>query len=133
MLISRKNNFNIYLFLALYFIINLFYLDSFPFVHADESWLASLSRAVIEKKSFSAVEDFFILTDRHPHALKMLFHTLQIPFLNISFSIKSVRILSVLFSVINLYFFYLLLKKNIKSKKIIFFFLIHVKILWRYN
>ena len=119
MLITKKINHNIFLFFAFYFVINLFYLDSFPFVHADESWLASLSRAIIEEKSFAAVEDFFILTERHPHALKILFHSLQIPFVKNSFSIISVRIISVFFSVINIYFFYLLLKKNIKSKKIV--------------
>ena len=100
------------------------FLDSFPFVHADEGWLFSLTRTIIEEKKINATEDFFVLTERHPHAVKTVFHILQIPFVLASFSIYSARILSILFSVINLYFFYLLLKKNIKNNYIVIFILL---------
>ncbi len=111
-------------FILIYFVLNMFLLDSFPFVHADEAWLASLTRAVINEKSFAAVEDFFILTKRHPHALKSVFHMMQIPFVAFSFSVISVRILSLIFSSANLFFFYMILKKNIRNRKIILFTLI---------
>ena len=101
----------VFIFLIFYFIINMFFIDSFPFVHADEAWLASLSRAMIQEKRIDAVEDFFILTERHPHALKTVFHLIQIPFIKISFSIVSVRIMSLLFAVISLCFFYKILKE----------------------
>ena len=51
----------VFIFFVFYFIINMFFLDSFPFVHADEAWLASLSRAMMKEKSIDAVEDFFHL------------------------------------------------------------------------
>ena len=113
----------VFIFFVFYFIINMFFLDSFPFVHADEAWLASLSRAMMKEKSIDAVEDFFILTERHPHALKTVFHLIQIPFIKISFSIVSVRIISLLFAVISLCFFYKMLKDNISDKKLIYSFL----------
>ncbi len=97
---------SIYFIIAVYFLLNLCFLESFPFVHSDEAWLASLTRAMTEEGSVSAVEDFFILTERHPHAIKTLFHLLQMPFISISFSIFSVRILSLLFSCITLLYFY---------------------------
>ncbi len=106
----------IYFFLIIYTAINLFYLDSFPFVHSDEAWLASLTRSIIKNRSLSAVEDFFILVKRFPHALKSLFHLIQLPFVSVSFSVNSVRIISIIFSLVNLWYFYRLLKGNIKSR-----------------
>lgn len=114
------NNYGIYLFLLLYFLLNLLSLDSFPFVHSDEAWLASLSRSIMTEKSFSATEDFFVITERFPHAIKSLFHLIQIPFIKINYSIISVRILSLLFSSSVLYFYYRIIKENIKSAPIHF-------------
>ena len=118
--IYKRNESAVYVFIVFYFLINLLFLDSFPFVHSDEAWLASLTRAIVCEKSFSAVEDFFLLTERHPHALKTVFHIMQIPFVSMSFSAGSVRLLSLFFSLINLLIFYRLLSKNIRNRKIVF-------------
>lgn len=71
-------------------------LTRFPFVHSDEVWLASLTRSMLEERSFTATEEFFRLTDRHPHAIKTLFHLIQMPAVLISFSAVSVRLISVI-------------------------------------
>jgi hypothetical protein len=68
----------------------------FPFVHSDEVWLASLTRTMIAERSFAATEEFFVLTPRYPHAIKTLFHAMQAPFVAVSFSAVSVRLVSVL-------------------------------------
>ncbi len=80
--------------LILYAAFSLSTLVSFPFVHSDEAWLASLSRSMMEARSFRVTEEFFRLTPRHSHALKVLFHLLQMPFIAIRFSAGSVRLLS---------------------------------------
>lgn len=69
------------LFLAVWLGGNLLFLDRFPFVHSDEPWLSGLSRAMLESGSPAATEPFFDLKPRHPHAIKSLFHLLQMPFL----------------------------------------------------
>jgi 4-amino-4-deoxy-L-arabinose transferase-like glycosyltransferase len=74
-------------------LLHLWTLSWFPFVHSDEVWLASLTRGISER-GLSATEDFFILTPRYPHALKSLYHVLQIPFLQSDWSIVSARMLS---------------------------------------
>ncbi|MFW5842448.1 MAG: ArnT family glycosyltransferase [Spirochaetota bacterium] len=86
-------------------------LGFFPFVHSDEAWLASLSRTMLETGSLSATEDFFRLTPRHPHAIKALFHLLQIPLVALSFSHVSVRVISLLGGLAALFCFYRALRK----------------------
>ena len=80
--------------LILYALFSLWSLPWFPFVHSDEAWLASLTRAMIEERSVAATEDFFVLTPRHPHAIKVVYHLLQMPFVGASFGAVSVRLLS---------------------------------------
>ena len=74
--------------------LHLWSLGFFPFVHSDEAWLASLTRTMMEERSFGVTEEFFRLTERHPHAIKSVFHALQMPFLAISFSHITARVLS---------------------------------------
>lgn len=83
----------------------------YPFVHSDEAWLASLTRTMLETGSLSATEDFFRLTPRHPHAIKVLFHLLQMPFVALSFSHLSVRVVSLLGGLAALCCFYGALRK----------------------
>ncbi len=71
-------------------------LSSHPFVHSDEAWLASLTRAMLHEHSISAVEDSFRATPRYPHALKILFHAVQAPFIAISWRVFSARLPSLL-------------------------------------
>ena len=80
--------------LALYALLSLWSLPWFPFIHSDEAWLASLTRSMLAEGSPAATEDFFVLTPRYPHAIKVLFHILQMPFVAASFSAFSVRLLS---------------------------------------
>lgn len=97
----------IHIILALFFIINLFILSSYPFVHSDEAWLSGLSRQMLESRSFSVTEPFFDLLSRNPHALKIFFHSLQILFMKIfGYRIFAFRLISLISAVISLYLFY---------------------------
>ncbi len=91
--------------LFLYLLFHVTTLVSFPFVHSDEVWLATLTRDMIAARSPAATESFFRLTPRWPHAAKTLYHLLQVPFVAVSFSPGSVRLLSVALAMTTLYFF----------------------------
>ena len=67
--------------LFIYFLVNLSFLTHFPFIHSDESWLSGLSRNILETKNFSSTETFFDLYLRNPHAIKIIFHSIQIMFI----------------------------------------------------
>ena len=85
------------LFILVFFMLNLFFLVKFPFVHSDESWLAGLTRNIMAQGSFKVTETFFNLKIRNPHAIKSLFHIIQMPFIGFfGYSISSVRLLSLL-------------------------------------
>lgn len=82
-------------FLVLWFGGNLLFLDLFPFVHSDEPWLSGLTRAMLENRDLSVTEPFFDLKPRFPHAIKSLFHLLQMPFLRaFGYQAFSFRLLS---------------------------------------
>lgn len=94
-----------------YFLISLSFLTSFPFVHSDESWLSGLTRNMMESKDFGVTETFYDLKPRYPHAIKIIFHLLQMPMLALfQYDIFAFRLLSLLFGCIALILFYLLLK-----------------------
>ncbi len=113
-----KNNKAIYLFLIIYFLINLTFLTSFPFIHSDEAWLSGLSRNILEKKDLSVTEPFFDLYPRHPHAIKIIFHLLQIIFLKIfSYHVFTFRLISLLAGTVTLFFFYKLSLLICSNKK----------------
>ncbi len=102
-----KKNRVLFILLILYFIINLFFLTSFPFVHSDEAWLSGLSRNISEQGKLSVTEPFFDLFPRHPHAVKIIFHVIQIIFLKIfTYNIFSFRLISLIAAITTLYFFY---------------------------
>ncbi|MBF9015998.1 MULTISPECIES: glycosyltransferase family 39 protein [unclassified Oceanispirochaeta] len=107
----RKNHF-ILIYLSLWLFINLFFLTDYPFVHSDEPWLSGLSRSMIENSSLSSTEDFFDLYERNPHAIKLLFHLIQIPVIKtLGYSILSVRLISLLTGFLSLFLFYNLILK----------------------
>lgn len=89
-----------------YIVAHIATLSWFPFVHSDEAWLASLTRTMLVEQNLAATEDFFALTPRYPHAIKTLFHLLQMPFIAISFSAASVRVLSLAAALVSLWFLY---------------------------
>ena len=85
-----------FLCLAAWLVANAMCLTRFPPMHADEAWLASETRSILEEHSLKARADFFHITERSPHAIRLLFHTLQAPFVTASWSLASVRSLSLL-------------------------------------
>ncbi|MEL1136209.1 glycosyltransferase family 39 protein [Desulfitobacterium sp. THU1] len=92
-------------------------LTRFPFVHSDETWLSGLSRNIMETGSYAVTEAFFDLYPRHPHAIKSLFHTLQIIFIKaFGYEIFSIRLLSFLFGLLTLFFFHRLCTRIFDSK-----------------
>ncbi|WKY45664.1 glycosyltransferase family 39 protein [Eubacteriaceae bacterium ES2] len=102
----QSNQF-IFIFLVVYFLINLFFLTDFPYVHSDESWLSGLSRHILETGSFKVTEPFFDAYARYPHAIRILFHLIQAFFIPIlGYHIFTFRLISLLFSIAGLYIFY---------------------------
>ncbi len=82
--------------LSFYLLAHLFTLNSHPFVHSDEAWLAVLTRAMVTERSPASVEEVFRITPRYPHALKTLYHLVQAPFLSISWSVFAARLPSLI-------------------------------------
>lgn len=99
------------LFGIIYILFNLIYLTRFPFVHSDESWLGGLSRSILELGDYSTTESFFDLYSRNPHALKVLFHTLQIVFIKLmGYEVFTLRLISLIFGLLTIFWFYKLAK-----------------------
>lgn len=115
-----KHNLGMFLIIALitaYAAINLATLTRFPFVHSDEAWLSGLSRNILEKGDYSVTEAFFDLKDRYPHAIKILFHTLQIIFIKLmGYSIFTFRFISLIFGLLCLVLMYKLSKLIFPSR-----------------
>ncbi len=107
----RTQDFVIVLYIFCYFLISFSFLTEFPFVHSDESWLSGLTRNMMETGDLGVTEPFFDLKPRYPHAVKILFHLLQMPMLSLfGYGVFSFRLLSLLFGCFALILFYLLLK-----------------------
>lgn len=106
----------IFIYLLIYFAANLVFLDTFPFMHSDESWLSGLTRAMM-KGGPSVTEPFFDLFPRYPHAIKTIFHLLQMPFILVfGYNLFAVRLVSLLFGTAALYIFYRLALLLCKSE-----------------
>ncbi|WP_373484582.1 ArnT family glycosyltransferase [Acetobacterium sp.] len=104
---ALRSNQAIYWLLGLYFLVNLLFLTAFPYVHSDESWLSGLSRHLAVTGDIGVTEPFFNAYERHPHAIRLLFHLLQAGFMQVfGYQIFTFRLISLLFSVATLYFFY---------------------------
>lgn len=96
----------IYVFIFAYFIIGLFFVSKFPFMHSDESWLSGLTRNMMEN-GMNSTETFFDLLPRYPHAIKSLFHIIQMPFILVfGYKLFSVRLVSLIFGSVLLIFIY---------------------------
>lgn len=108
----------IFVILLTYFLVNQAFLTDFPFVHSDEPWLSGLTRNMMDKKTLAITESFFDLYPRNPHALKLVYHLIQMVFIKLTgYSIYSVRLMSLIAGVVTLYYFYrlsLMLFKSIK-------------------
>lgn len=104
---ARKERLWVLGFLLLWFGLNLLFLARYPLVHSDESWLGGLTRNMMAQGSMSVTEPFFDLKPRYPHAIKILFHLLQMPFIALlGYSVFSLRLLSLLFGALSLYMVY---------------------------
>ena len=92
--------------LGLYFVCSLFFLDKFPFMHSDESWLSGLTRTMMHE-GLDSTETFFDLLPRYPHAIKSFFHIMQMPLIKMfGYGLFSVRLLSLIFSCAALFILY---------------------------
>ncbi|WP_019849194.1 glycosyltransferase family 39 protein [Desulfitobacterium sp. PCE1] len=112
------SKFSYFLLTFLYITCNLIILTRFPFVHSDETWLSGLSRNIMETKNYAVTETFFDLYPRNPHAIKSLFHTLQILSIKLmGYEILTIRLLSFLFGLLTLIWFYKLCNTLFNSKK----------------
>lgn len=99
------------IYILCYFLISLSFLTEFPFVHSDESWLSGLTRNMMETGDLGVTETFYDLKPRYPHAIKTIFHLLQMPMLALfQYHVFAFRLLSLTFGCISLVLFYLLLK-----------------------
>lgn len=95
------------LYLFIYGVLSFRSLSVFPFIHSDEAWLAGLSLNISESADFSVTETFFNARLRYPHAIKILFHALQVCFLHLfGYSPEVFRLLSLLAGLFVLFFFY---------------------------
>ncbi len=115
--LQSKSHFfsNFFVFFS-YFVVNTLFLSQFPFIHSDESWLSGLTRVFIEFKSLAATEPFFDLLPRYPHAIKVVFHILQMPFLLLfGYSPFAARLLSLAAGTAALWIFFRLLRRRAPS------------------
>ncbi len=104
--------------ILLYLILNLATLTRFPLMHSDESWLSGLSRHILVTRDYAETEPFFDLKPRHPHALKIIFHSLQILIIKaFGYTLFNVRLLSLVFGLAALYSFYRLCRLVLPSPK----------------
>ncbi|MDF2521242.1 MAG: hypothetical protein K0R84_1870, partial [Clostridia bacterium] len=102
---------------ALYTAVSLATLTKFPFVHFDEPWLSGLSRNISFNGDFSVTEPFFDLWDRYPHAIKIIFHSIQIIFMKLmGYNIFTFRFISFLFGMLCLFMMYKLGRLIFTSK-----------------
>lgn len=104
-------------FFALFILLNLLTLTSFPFVHSDESWLSGLSRHMMTTGELGITEPFFNAYPRKPHAIKTLFHLIQMLFISgFGYNIFAVRLMSCCFALFSLVLLMFYLRKTYEDK-----------------
>jgi 4-amino-4-deoxy-L-arabinose transferase-like glycosyltransferase len=103
-----------------YFLINLIFLTQFPFMHSDESWLSGLTQSMMAN-GLGSTEYFFDLLPRYPHAIKTIYHVMQMAFISLfSNTLFAVRLLSLICGTLCLYAVYALSKHLINTKAAVF-------------
>lgn len=99
--------------LLIYSAFSIVTLNHYPFVHSDEIWLLKLSQSMYQRGSLFVTEPFFDLFPRVAHAIKVLFHAVQISVGAImGFTVFNMRLLSLVMALIALVLFYQTIKKN---------------------
>lgn len=107
----------VYLFILLYFAVNLLTLMDFPFIHSDELWLRGLTDEMLFKRSFLVTEPFYDLYPRIIHPFRWFFHSLQaLFFLCLGSSIFTARLLSLVSGACALFVFHLIMEEQLESK-----------------
>ena len=107
----------LFLYLLLWFSVNLLILTDYPFLHTDEPWLSGLSRHMLTQGRPDVTEPFYDLYPRHPHAIKILYHSLQVLFIEfMGYSFFTVRLLSLLAGATGLALFYRLVRLFLQSE-----------------
>ncbi|MBN1624218.1 MAG: glycosyltransferase family 39 protein [Clostridia bacterium] len=97
--------YKVMVYLVVYFLVNLLFLTKFPFMHSDESWLSGLTQSMMAR-SPAATESFFDLLPRNPHAIKIIFHGIQVIFdLIFGYNLFVFRLVSLAFGILALFFF----------------------------
>lgn len=107
-MISKKYLNMILIFLVIgYLVLQLTTLTAYPYIHSDESWLSGFSRTALDKGTFSTSEPFFDLYPRAVHGLRVIFSIVQIIFMSVlGYSIFSMRMVSLVFSLLSLWIIY---------------------------
>ena len=104
-LLDAIKKYKVFIYLTLFFIVNLLFLTRFPFMHSDESWLSGLTQSMMTGGP-AATESFFDLFPRNPHAIKIIFHGIQMPFeLVFGYNLFAFRLISLIFGTVALFFF----------------------------
>ena len=97
MRIRRGETLALWGFVLLWLSLNLLFLTRYPLIHSDECWLGGLTRNMLAQGSPGVTEPFFDLKPRYPHAIKILFHILQMPLIGLfGYGAFAVRLLSLL-------------------------------------
>ena len=111
----------IYIYLLLYFSGSILFLDRYPFMHSDESWLSDLSRNIMESHSMRVTESVFDLYPRFPHAIKIVFHLIQILFMQFfEYDLFTFRLVSLVFACLALLFFHKTVSEYRNEKSALF-------------
>lgn len=105
-----------YFYIASFFLFHLSTLTIYPLVHSDETWLAGLSMTYMKARSIFVTEPFFDLMPRQAHAIKSLFHLVQIPFIHFfGYDLFSVRFISLLAGTLILIMMHIYLHRRFTS------------------
>lgn len=104
-------------YIMVYVFVSSVFLTRFPFVHSDESWLAGLSENMLANNNPAVTEPFFDAKIRYPHAVKVLFHFMQMVVIRLFGStVWSVRLLSLTAGAIAVYIFYRLARRILSAR-----------------
>jgi len=99
----------VFLYIGIYGLVSGSFLGRFPFVRSDEAWLAGLTRDMMNAGSFGVTESFFDLKPRVPHAIKLLYHWLQMGYLSVfGYRVEAVRLLSLTAALLCLFLIFLI-------------------------
>lgn len=106
------------LMLFVYAIANVFFLEQFPFMHSDESWLSGFSQTVLKEGRFDLTEPFFNLYPRNPHAIKIFFVAIQAFVINLfGHSLFNMRMISLVSGLFSLCLFYRIVMTRFGNSK----------------